>query len=690
LCAGADEADLKPILAKPILDAGQTFDELRRFVEVRLPLMPRPGSKSDWEKEARRLRTELLAKVILRGQAASWDKAKTQVVWQETLAGGAAAVGGSGYQLKKLRFEALPGLWVPALLYEPIGLMGKVPATLNVMGHEPGGKDIPYQQIRCINLARRGMLALNVEWFKFGQLAGPGHHHACMNQLDLCGSSGLAPFYLTLKRSLDVLLSHPHADPERVAVSGLSGGGWQTILISALDERVTLANPVAGYSSLRTDLRVQKDVGDSEQSPCDLATVADYDHLTALLAPRAALLTYNAKDDCCFQAAHTLPPLLDAAAPFYQLYGRRQALRGHVNHVPGTHNFDRDNREAFYRMIGDHFYPDDKSYRAEEIPCEHEIKNKHELLVAMPKSNADFNSLARSLAAGLPREADLPADRTAIPAWQRLLRAKLTKLIRAREDLDAAVAAKVGAETKGDLRIASRRLKVGRDWTVPFVELEPVARRKATGATIVLHDGGRSAAAATIAGLVAAGQKVIAVDLFSFGEARAPHEVAWKEVAWVLLVSAVGERPLAIQAGQLARLARWTATEMGQPVKVLAIGPRSSMIALVAGATEVTAIASLDLQGSLGSLKELIEQNRTVMDLPEMFCFGLLESFDIKQLAALNAPRPIRFLGVHERARKELAGLREFIRCLARNLTHWRRLPESAADRSGIVRANCL
>ena len=59
-----------------------------------------------------------------------------------------------------------------------------------------------------------------------------------------------------MTRGLDLLLAYPNADPKRVAVSGLSGGGWQTIFVSGLDPRVTLSNPVAGYSSFRT--RIQK------------------------------------------------------------------------------------------------------------------------------------------------------------------------------------------------------------------------------------------------------------------------------------------------------------------------------------------------------------------------------------------------------------------------------------------------
>jgi dienelactone hydrolase len=341
--------DLSAILAREIVSPALTLAEFQEYLDARVPSVPVSASAKEWNRYVSRLRADLLEQVVLRGEAVRWQKLALKVEWLHTIPGG------PGYHIRKLRYEAVPGLWIPALLYEPDAPAPRMPVVLNVSGHDPNGKAAGYKQIHCINQAKRGMLALNLEWIGMGQLSQSNYSHARMNQLDLCGTSGLAPFYFALKHGLDVLLAQPHADPKRVAVTGYSGGGWQTLFISALDPRVTLANPVAGYSSLRTRIRHFKDLGDSEQIPCDLATLADYTHLTALMAPRALLLTYNAKDECCFEAGYALQPVLQAGQPVFKLCGQENRLRSHINYDPGTHNYEQDNREAFYRMVGDCF-----------------------------------------------------------------------------------------------------------------------------------------------------------------------------------------------------------------------------------------------------------------------------------------------------------------------------------------------
>ena len=216
-----------------------------------------------------------------------------------------------------------------------------------------------------------------------------------------------------------------------MTVQGLSGGGWQTITISALDTRVTLSNPVAGYSSLRTRVHNVSDLGDSEQNAADLETVVDYAQMTAMLAPRPALLTYNFADNCCFKADHALPPLVGAARPIYELYGKTHNLRTHINLDPGTHNFGLDNRQHLYGMLKDFFFADRPDINATEIPSEAEVKTPEQLKVELPAKNEDFNSLARRLAADLPRDAELPKTPEETAAWRKTRRPELAKLVHA-------------------------------------------------------------------------------------------------------------------------------------------------------------------------------------------------------------------------------------------------------------------
>jgi hypothetical protein len=640
----ADANELKALLAREVIGPRTALAETQDYLETRLPKMPEVKTAVEWDAVAAKVREDVLAKVVYRGEASAWRDAKAKVEWLETIASG------PGYKIKKLRYEAVPGLWIPALLYEPEKLSGKVPAVLNVNGHDGAGKAASYKQLRCINLAKRGMLALNLEWLGMGQLRGDGYAHTRMNQLDLCGTSGLAPFYLNMKCGLDVLLAHENADSERVAVTGLSGGGWQTIYISSLDMRVKLTNPVAGYSSFRTRVRHFKDLGDSEQTPCDMATVADYDHLTAMMAPRPTLLTYNSKDNCCFESGYVLPQLLESAGPLFKLHDKEKNLRTHVNDDPGDHNYGLDNRQAFYRMVGDHFFTGDTKYDAKEIPSDKEVKTKEELAVELPAGNADFHTLAVALAKKLPRSTELPTEKPAAVRWQAEARKKLRDVVKA-TDLRVK-ATKVGADEKGDVRTTYWKLRLGDTWTVPVVEL---VQGEAKGTTVLVGDAGRAALAEQTGKLLTARQRVLAVDPWYFGESK----MAERDWLWALLIATIGDRPLGLQASQMAAVARWGKEEFEDGLlTVVAVGPRSSLFALVAAGLEEEAISGVEMHGALGTLKEVIKRNGTVNATPEQFCFGLLEVFDVKHMAALVAPRPATFPEPTERVTAELAGLK--------------------------------
>ncbi|MCF7786890.1 MAG: acetylxylan esterase [Prosthecobacter sp.] len=606
--AAPPPSDLDVLLQHAILPKDLPTTEAQNYCEPKVPRMPKVTTLDEWQTFAGQKRREALDKIVFRGALAKqWRDAKTKVEWLDTIEGG------PGYHIRKLRYEILPGLWIPALLYQPDKVEAKMPVHLAVNGHDGNGKASPYKQIRCINLAKRGIASLNIEWFGMGQLRTDGFTHARMNQLDLCGVSGLAPFYLSMSRGLDILLALPNADPARVAASGVSGGGWQTIIISSLDTRVTLCNPVAGYSSYRTRAEFPSDLGDSEQTPNDLATVADYTHLTAMLGGRAALLTYNVKDDCCFASGHALQPMLDAAEPIFKLYGQPEKLRSHVNYDPGTHNYLIDNRQAFYRMIGDIFYAGDTGFDAKEIPSDDEVKKNAELDVPLPADNLDVHQLAMAVGKDLPRD---PTKAT---------RGKLAEVVKYHSYTPTA--SRTGEETRSGTQAVFWKLRMGGDWTVPVTEL---TRGNATGTTIVIADNGRRSAAKDIETLLASGQRVLAVDPFQFGESNAS-----RGYLYALLVATVGDRALGIEAGQVAAVSRWANGQFQSKAALHTIGPRSSIVTLVAKAMEPQSLGALKPSEHIESLHGILRNNWMVSDKPELYCFGLLEFFDVPQLQAL-------------------------------------------------------
>jgi len=641
---GKEDTLFQEQLSRDILELDGPWREIQSYCASRVLPLPKVSTLQEWETFAVKTRERILDEIIFAGEASLWRDLPLRVEWLDTLEGG------GGYRIRKLRYEAVPGLWIPALLYEPEILEGKVPAVLNLNGHDPNGKSADYKQIRCINQAKRGMLALNTEWVGMGQLQGSGYSHYKMNQLDLCGTSGQGVFFLNAQRGLDLLLSLEHTDPQRVAVTGLSGGGCQTIQLSSLDTRVRMANPVAGYSSFITRVQHTKDLGDSEQTPTDLATLADYTHLTAMMAPRPLLLTYNAKDDCCFEAGYALPPLVEAAQAIYDLYGEKNRLHMHINHNPGTHNYLLDNRQAFYHMLGRAFFDRDEPFDGKEIPCEQEVRDFETLKVPLPEGNADFHSLALELAKDLPRGNPFPQSLQDLETWQQERRTELESLVRYKDmHVKAKAVETIHIE---EMDVCHWKLMFDSSWTVPVVEF---SRKDAKSTVVLVKDQGRASAVNEVRFHLQSAGQVVVVDPFYFGESR----ISQRDFLYALALSCVGDRPVGLQASQIAAVCRWARKSSAHKnVRLVGHGQRASFACLVATALETESIQELILHQSLGSLAEVIEQDWSVDKEPSFFCFGLLERFDLTHLACLVSPRSLSFQDSSDRLKKEMAPLR--------------------------------
>ncbi|OGV83608.1 MAG: hypothetical protein A3K18_07360 [Lentisphaerae bacterium RIFOXYA12_64_32] len=595
------------------------------YYREKLPRLQYPETAAEWGQRTAQVRRDLLAKVYLRGHRPGIQDAPPKVEWRGVIDAG------KDYRIRKLRYEGYPGMWIPALLYEPKNLRGKVPAVLNPNGHDRGGKAATYKQTRCINLAKRGILALNTEFIGMGELQG-SHSHMHQGQIDLCGVAGVGVMYLAMKRGLDVLLRHPHTDPERVAMTGLSGGGWQTAVLSAIDERIRATMPVSGHSPIwhRATIRWQ-DHGDLEQTPVDLCTIADYDTLTAMFAPRPAVLVHSANDGI-FRPEFMRPALYEPARRVYKRLGVEDRIAFYVNTVPGTHNYEKDIRERFYRFLNEAW---DLGISTQDIPCEGELRSEWELAVGLPPGNPTLLRIAADLAANLPVRRS--SRRTAASDRKRL-----AQVLHLPASYAVTACAAGQPRTVAGVEIRHHVLAMDR-WRVPVTEFRPAGTSGAP--LLVIPESGRARSGGQVHAAVASGRHVFVADLFAFGE----QVIAKGEYHYLFMecVAAAGDRPLGICTAQLLAAGEWIRTETGAAgVDVAAPGLQAGLVALCGAALRPGGFGTLSLPVNVpDTLRRLMDWQVDYVQNSIVFCFGLLEQFDVQDLIVLSDPVRIEMAG---------------------------------------------
>jgi hypothetical protein len=154
-----------------------------------------------------------------------------------------------GYTVENIAIETIPGVYLCGSLYRPSKGKGPFPAVLCPYGHFSNpdtnlyGRYRPDMQYRCATLARMGAVAFSYDMFAWGEsrLQFPEELHR----------TGLAHTMQTLNsiRAIDFLTSLAFVDGKRIGITGASGGGTQSFLATALDDRISVSIPVVMVSS---------------------------------------------------------------------------------------------------------------------------------------------------------------------------------------------------------------------------------------------------------------------------------------------------------------------------------------------------------------------------------------------------------------------------------------------------------
>src|ERR1700733_5209961 len=617
IAAQSRPEDMAPILEHPLETPDVVAFQVRQHLFQRISPLAAPRNAAQWSAETERIRKHLLDDEVFHGWPRAWGGATPKFEdW-------GPMESHDGYRIRKLRYEIVPGFQSTALLYEPEKLSGKIPAILNPNGHEHElGKAAEYKQKRCINFAKRGIMALSLEWLDCGELHVPENKHEFGAHLDLVGANTVGLFYLAMRRGLDYLYDHPNVDRGRLGVTGLSGGGWQTITLSALDPRVIVSVPVAGYSAFVSKLERVGDYGDPEQVPQDFLDGQDYSHLTAMRAPRPTLLIHNAEDDCCFRAPLVKPYIYDDVKPFFRLFGKEDVFAWHENTDPSTHNYQLDNRLQAYRFFSTHF---GLPVIEQEIPVDAEVKSYDDLVVGLPKDNLTILGLARKLATEISYQ----------PAPEGAERGKLNTLVRYKPVAVEHAWALTNTKNKG-VETRSYQFIFGNGLSATGVWAKAISSPNGSSATIVLSDEGKKVMARPVSDRLNRGEQTLAADLVFTGDA-APKEDDLEE--FPLMMATTGERALGIEGAQLIALAQWLKNNFGaQTIRVESLGIRNQVVALVAADLAPGLFSELAIRGGMPSFRYLLDTPVKFESAPDLFCLDLYKQFDIDRLASIAEP----------------------------------------------------
>lgn len=292
-------------------------------------------AKAEWEKRRQELRRQILVATGL------WPMPKRGPV--NARRGG--RVERAGFVTERVWVETLDGLWVAGNLYLPKRRGGRMPGVLIGHGHWKHGRlenseECSTPQLGA-NLAMQGYVALAWDMLGYNETTQLKHDFGRSEEERAWHFGPLGVQLFNSTRMLDFLASIEEVDPARIAMTGASGGGTQTFLLAAVDDRVRVAVPVNMVSA-----HFQGGC-DCENTP-GLRWHTNNVEIASMAAPRPMLMVAATGD-----WTKNVPKVeFPAVQKVYALYGRGSSVAAWQ--LDAGHNYNKNTREAVYSFLATH------------------------------------------------------------------------------------------------------------------------------------------------------------------------------------------------------------------------------------------------------------------------------------------------------------------------------------------------
>jgi uncharacterized protein len=265
-----------------------------------------------------------------------------------------------GYSVENVYFESIPGYYLCGNLYKPLDDTKRYPAILCPHGHFQGdslvefGRFRPDQQKRCATFARMGAVV-----FSYGMFAWGGEPIWQLDTAAVIEKPDQAvirknhefPLSITLQtwnsiRVLDLLETLPEVDMTKIAVTGASGGGTQSFLLAAVDDRIAVSIPVVMVSCHYKDLCICEQVRPSGKDPDQILNMAEF---AAMAAPRPMLIISDG-DDWTKNTPQVEYPFIKRTYSFYNAEDNVE----NVHFPDGKHDYGFEKRVPVYHFLEKH------------------------------------------------------------------------------------------------------------------------------------------------------------------------------------------------------------------------------------------------------------------------------------------------------------------------------------------------
>ncbi|WP_343746400.1 acetylxylan esterase [Chitinophaga sp.] len=413
-----------------------------------------------------------------------------------------------GYSIRNISFQTRPGVYATANLYMPDG-PGPFPAVINMHGHWPGARTGDMVQATAHELAGHGYICLNIDaWGAGERTTTPGvaeYHGASLGASLMNAGATLMGMQLTDNmRGVDLLCSLPQADKKRIGATGASGGGNQTMWLTAMDERIKAAVPVVSVGTFEAYILNSNCV--CELLPSGL-TFTEEAGILAMAAPRA-LKVCNAEKDASksFYPSEMLRSY-KAAIPLFQLLKAGDRLQYQL--FDTTHGYWPEIRSTMLGWFDQHLKG---TGNGGPVPLPATVLLPAAQLLTFPSLQRDSNVMSTAAwcrQAGSEWRANmLGHDRLDVKEKRAALKAVLKE-----QQLQLKTIHPFSPEQGWD-RLA---LETTDGELLPLLHRKP--RKRENGYVILTHSGGKdSIPSDRIDELLAQGYGVVLADLWGTGE----------------------------------------------------------------------------------------------------------------------------------------------------------------------------